>query len=98
MGLNVTNQVAAHCGILSRSVFRLSAAVNGLFTMMKRLVSSANSRMFEPMSVTMSLIYNKKSSGPKLDPCGTPAVINFRNDVRKDYPLLSVSKITLELV
>ena len=80
MGLNVTNQAAAHCEILSKSVSRLSAAVNGLFTTMKRLVSSENGRMLEPMSVTMSLIYNKKSRGPKMDPCGTPAVINFHSD------------------
>ena len=80
MGLKVTNQVAAHCEILSRSVFSISGAVNGLFTIMKKLVSSANSRMFEPMSVTMSLIYKKKSRGPKMHPGWTPAVINFHSD------------------
>ena len=80
LGLNVTNQVAAHCDILSRSVFRFSAAVIGLSTIIKRLVSSANSRMFEPISATMSLMYNKKSNGPKIDPCGTPARINFHSD------------------
>ena len=47
VGLNGTNQVAAHCEILSKSVFRHSAAVNGLSTIMKRLVSYANSRIFE---------------------------------------------------
>ena len=60
MGLNVTNPAAAHCEILSRSVFGPSAASNGLCTIMKRLVSSANSRLLEPISGTMSLIYNKK--------------------------------------
>ena len=59
-GLKVTNQVAAHCEILLRSVLRLSAAVKGLSTIMKRLLSSANRRMFEPMSLTMSLMYTKK--------------------------------------
>ena len=69
LGLNVTNQVAAHCDILSRSVFRFSAAIIGLSTIIKILVSSANSRMF-----------NKKSKGPKIDPCGTPARVNFHSD------------------
>ena len=80
LGLNVTNQVAAHCDILSRSVFRFSAAVIGLSTMIKRLVSSAYRRMFEPISTTMSLMYNKKNKGPKIDPYGTPARMNFHSD------------------
>ena len=76
-GLNVTNQVAAHCEISLKSVLRLSAAVTGLSTIMKRLVSSANRRMFEPMSLTTSLIYTKKSKSPKIEPCGTPARKKF---------------------
>ena len=79
-GLNVTNQVAAHCEILLRSVLRLSAAVTGLSTIMKRLVSSANRRMFEPMSLTMSLMYTQKSKGPKIEPCGTPARMKVHSE------------------
>ena len=63
-GLKDTSQVAAHREILSRSVLRQFAASEGSSTIIKRLVSSAKSRMFEPMSVTMSLMYNRKSKAP----------------------------------
>ena len=72
-GLNFTSQVFAHCVILSRSEFKVSAAVSGFSTTRKRLVSSANSLMFEPISFTISFIYRRNSSGLKMDPCGTPA-------------------------
>ena len=57
-GLNVTRQVASYRESLLRSEFKHSAAVTVLSTIMKRLVSSANSRIFEPISLTMSLMYN----------------------------------------
>ena len=72
-GLNFTSQVFVHCVILSRSEFKVSAAVSGFSTTRKRLVSSANSLMFEPISFTISFIYRRNSSGPRMDPCGTPA-------------------------
>ena len=72
-GLNFTSQVFAHCVILSRSQFKVSAAVSGFSTTSKRLVSAANSLMFEPISFTISFIYRRNSSGPRMDPCGTPA-------------------------
>ena len=78
-GLKETSQVAAHCGILSRSVLRDPAAVKGSSTIIKRLVSSANNRILEPMSFTISLIYNRKRRGPKMEPWGTPAQINFQS-------------------
>ena len=68
VGLSVTSQGAAHREILFRSMLRQSAAVLGLSTVMYRLVSSANSRILEPISVTMSLIYNKRAEGLKLNP------------------------------
>ena len=55
-GLNVTSQVAAHRKTLLRYEFKHSAANTGLLTIMKRLVSSANSRVFEPISLTKSLM------------------------------------------
>ena len=91
VGLNVTNQVAAHYEILLRSKLRQSAAVVGLSTMIKRLVSSANRRIWEPMSVTISLMYNKNSRGPKMEPCGTPARMKAQSD-----EVLSIRKIILE--
>ena len=72
-GLNFTSQVFAHCVILSRSEFKVSTAVSGFSTTRKRLVSSANSLMFEPISFAISFIYRRNSSGPRMDPCGTPA-------------------------
>ena len=48
---------------------------------MYRLVSSANKRIVESMSKTISLIYTKNSSGPIIDPCGTPALIETHSDL-----------------
>ena len=73
-GLKVTSHIAAHRVILSKSEFRQVAASWGLFTTMKRLVSSANKRMFEPMSLTMLFIKRRKSKGPRIDPWDTPAL------------------------
>ena len=54
--LGYTSQVSAQFEILLRSAFKHSAAVTGSSTIINRLVSSANSRMFAPISLTMSLI------------------------------------------
>ena len=51
--LNETNHVAAHLVIFCRSVLRHPATATGSFTIIYRLVSSANKRIFEPMSVTI---------------------------------------------
>ena len=72
-GLNLTSHVFAHSVIFSRSVFRVSAAVFGLSTTRKRLVSSAKSLMLDPISLTMSFIYSRNNRGPRIEPCGTPA-------------------------
>ena len=67
-GLNFTNQASAHLAIFSRSALRISAATSGLSTIMKRLVSSAQRRMLDPISATISLMKIKKRSGPRIDP------------------------------
>ena len=59
--------------IFSRSEFKISASVSGFSTTRKRLVSLANSLMFEPISFNVSFIYRRNSSGPRRIPCGTPA-------------------------
>ena len=46
--------------------------MSGFSTTRKRLVSSANNLMFEPISFTISFIYRRNSSGPRMDPCGIP--------------------------
>ena len=40
----------------------------GSSTIIKRLVSAAKRRMFDPISRTMSLIYSKNNRGPKIEP------------------------------
>ena len=64
LGLNVTNHVSAHCNILIRSALGHSAEATGSSTMIKRLLSSANKRIQEPISFTISFIKNKKAMGP----------------------------------
>ena len=71
--LNFTSQVIAYCVIFSGSEYKISAAVSGLFTTRKRLLSSANSIMFEQISFAISFLYRRNSSGPRMDPCGTLA-------------------------
>ena len=80
VGLKVTSQRLAHSIIFSRSMFKSSAAISGFSTIINKLVSSAKSRIFEPMSVTISLIKSRNRSGPKIDPCGTPARMKFHAD------------------
>ena len=72
-GLTFTSQVFAYCVIFLRSEFKVSPAVSGFSTTSKRLVSSANSLMFEQKSFTISFINRSNSSGPRMDTCGTPA-------------------------
>ena len=71
----MTSHVIAHREIFSRSVFRRAAEVTGSSTIIKRIVLSANRRICEPISSTMSFIHTKNSKGPRMDPCGTPALI-----------------------
>ena len=74
-GLKVTNQIAAQRESFSRSELRQRAAVVGLSTMMKRLVSSANKRILDLIFLTISLMYNKNNRGPSIEPCGSPALM-----------------------
>ena len=37
--------------------------------------------MFVPISMTMSLIYRRKSNDPIIEPCGTPARMNTQSEV-----------------
>ena len=59
-GLNDTSHLTAQAGILARSAFSSSAALMGLCTIIKRLVSSVKSLMQECISSTISLIYMRK--------------------------------------
>ena len=44
-------------------------------------VSSANSFTVDIMPTDRSLMYIRKKSGPKMDPCGTPAYTGNHSDV-----------------
>ena len=51
--------------------------------MSNKIVASANGRMLPLIFyLTMSLIKIRKSNGPKIDPCGTPAFILCHVDVQ----------------
>ena len=49
--------------------------------MMYRLVSSAKSLIEEPISSTMSLMYRRNKSGPRIEPCGTPAPTDVQEEL-----------------
>ena len=52
----------------------------GSFKTEKRVVSPANSLTLEVIFSNKSLIYTKKNRGPKMDPCGTPALTGNQFD------------------
>ena len=54
--LKVTSHVLAHWKIFTRSELRHVATDTGSFTIIKRPVSSANKRIFEPISVTVAYV------------------------------------------
>ena len=56
----------------------------GSFTAEKRDVSSAKCLTVEVIFSDKSIIYNKKNSGPKIDPCSTPASTGNKSD---EFPL-----------
>ena len=64
VGLKVTSRRVSQYIILSRSKLRSSAAISGLSTMINKLVSSAKSRIFGPISVTISFVKSRNRSGP----------------------------------
>ena len=51
-----------------------------LFAIEKIDASSAKSFTFDIKLLGRSFIYIKNSNGPKIDPCGPPALINFQRD------------------
>ena len=50
--------------------------------MSNKIVSSAKSLIVPIIFLTMSLIKIKKSNGPKIEPCGTPALILCQVEVQ----------------
>ena len=73
-GLKVISQTLDQLDLARRSEFKMLADNSGVSTFTYRLVSSANRCMFPLTSDTMSLMYNMKSRGPRIEPWGTPDV------------------------
>ena len=65
----------AHWEITIRSRFKYLADSLGSWTIEKREVLSANNLAVELSPLGKSLIYIKNNRGPRMDPCGTPALI-----------------------
>ena len=62
-----------HWEITLRSRFKYLADSLGCWTKEKREVSSANNLAIELSPSGRPLIYIKNNSGPRMEPCGTPA-------------------------
>ena len=72
--------------ILVSSMFIILISSSALFPDKNTLVSSANSIGNSTLDTeAMSLIYNKNGNGPKIEPCGTPHVIVFWDDLTSSY-------------
>ena len=67
-GLNVTRHSLAHLAIVSRSMFSSFAVTSGCSTIRYKLVSSAKSRIFAWISLTISLLKSKNNNGPNIEP------------------------------
>ena len=65
--LNFTKHLTAHFDNYNRSELSKFAATTGLSAAINRQVS-AKRQIFELMSITISLIYKRNKSGPKIDP------------------------------
>ena len=79
-GLNLTSHFVIHRWIFDRSEFNWLAASTGLSTMIYRLVSFAKSLIDELMSSTISLMYKRKSNGPRIEPWGTQEFKDIRSE------------------
>jgi len=63
------------------SVLIISTSLGKESCEQKAFVSSANKiSLSTAEALGRSLIYNKNSSGPRFEPCGTPIFIGFRED------------------
>ena len=71
--LKVTLNLLAQIDTLSRSLFRMLVVSCVSLPNAKSVVSSAKIWGVDSRSVMISLMKSKKRSGPKRDPCGTPA-------------------------
>ena len=66
---------------ICRSLFNTTAEVLLLCTTENREVSSAKSFTVDSMFSDKSFMYIRKRSGPRIDPCGTPAFTGNHSEV-----------------
>ena len=69
----MTNHLSAQSEIFNISRDRVVLVRIGCSTITDRLVSSANKRMSDSMSDTISLMNMRNNKGPRIEPWGTPA-------------------------
>ena len=79
-GLNSIFHCPAQLVILSKSSVSCSCVSCIFRTLIKRDESSAKSRMFDDILSVRSLMYIRKRSGPRTDPCGTPDWMDSQDD------------------
>lgn len=80
LGLKETSHVLAQLAIFCRSELIMSEASVGLSTIIYKNVSSANRQILLCIEITMLLIKIVNNRGPKIEPCGTPALSSLTED------------------
>ena len=65
--------MSAQESVFCISELRTIATVSGFSTIIYKVVSSANNRMLELISDTISFMNTENNNGPSIAPCGTPA-------------------------
>ena len=95
-GLKLTSQYCDQIWNFSKSVFIKSADGIGSSTIRYREVSSANRRMHEPISLTISLIYIKNIRGPRIDAWGTPARTLLKSETPSSNTFVQLFEICLK--
>ena len=81
LALKVTFQMSDQADIFAKSLFNCAAVSVGSMPEANRVVSSANIRISDSISFTMSFIKIMKSNGPRRETCGTPASVSIRLDL-----------------
>ena len=83
-----TKHEVVHVFIVSKSILRLCAADCGVSTIIFKLVPAAKRPMDYFILQTISFLCIKKSSGPKIEPWGTPARIEAQSDTKSSIATL----------
>jgi len=76
LNIKIANLFLNHSLTSAKILFNLLANSVGLGLVVMKLISSAYSTYLAFLAVTegKSFTYNKKSKGPRIEPCGTPCL------------------------